>query len=590
MLAAESADTKQLILLADQTSQTNQLTSFPFYLFLRLRVLQQPSHNSKCKLTAANLWVALLIGANSCAWFQTAVVVTNMKNFPLSRGTVSGILKGYVGLSAAMYTVIYGAILNKSDSAFLLFLALGLPVICFCVMYFIRPCTPASGEDSSEHGHFLFTKGACILLAIYLLAVTIINDKFSLAKPISYTFFGIMVLFLLAPFAIPIKMTFFPASKKPVNSSEKLPFIEGASSIKEPLLEASPTTARSVPVTTTADCVASLAGDVLKESPSEPSTRIDMDEEIASEFDNLRASDEGLSDPRRVEKEESFLASTVLESEDDTESKYHMREHPLASFVESFVGGDNEASRMNILLALGFGARGLRRGEEFKFHEAVFKADFWLLWLVYFIGVGTGVTVLNNLAQIGFAQGEYDTSVLLALFAFFNFVGRLGGGVFSEHLVRSKNIPRTILMSMAQAVMVVTFLLYRSSLGATLYAATVLLGICYGVHSAVMTPVASELFGLKHVGVIYNFIQLGNPLGAALFSVLLAGNIYDAEAAKQGVSTCMGASCFGLTYLVLAGVCGLGVILGLILTIRIRPVYQRLYGSGSFYILQSSAT
>lgn len=145
-------------------------------------------------------------------------------------------------------------------------------------------------------------------------------------------------------------------------------------------------------------------------------------------------------------------------------------------------------------------------------------------------------------------------------------------------------------MSMAQAVMVVTFLLYRSSLGATLYAATVLLGICYGVHSAVMTPVASELFGLKHVGVIYNFIQLGNPLGAALFSVLLAGNIYDAEAAKQGVSTCMGASCFGLTYLVLAGVCGLGVILGLILTIRIRPVYQRLYGSGSFYILQSSAT
>ena len=45
-----------------------------------------------------------------------------------------------------------------------------------------------------------------------------------------------------------------------------------------------------------------------------------------------------------------------------------------------------------------------------------------------------------------------------------------------------------------------------------------------------MTPTASELFGLKHVGVIYNLIQLGNPIGAAFFSVLLAGNLYDAEA------------------------------------------------------------
>ena len=70
------------------------------------------------------------------------------------------------------------------------------------------------------------------------------------------------------------------------------------------------------------------------------------------------------------------------------------------------------------------------------FTEALVKADYWLLFFVYFVGVGTGVTVLNNLAQIGIAQGMEDTTNLLSLFSFFNFVGRLGGGVVSEYFVR----------------------------------------------------------------------------------------------------------------------------------------------------------
>jgi predicted MFS family arabinose efflux permease len=65
------------------------------------------------------------------------------------------------------------------------------------------------------------------------------------------------------------------------------------------------------------------------------------------------------------------------------------------------------------------------------------KADFWLLFIVYFCGVGTGVTVLNNLAQVGMAVGADDTTILLCLFGFCNFVGRILGGSVSEYFVRS---------------------------------------------------------------------------------------------------------------------------------------------------------
>ncbi|GMP34593.1 hypothetical protein CsSME_00007399 [Camellia sinensis var. sinensis] len=452
------------------------------------------------------LWIALCIATNCNAWFGTAVLVTNMRNFPLSRGTVAGILKGYVGLSAAVYAEVYSIVLNNSASELLLFLTIGLPIICLAMMYFIRSCTPASGEDSSVHVHFRFTQASSICLAVYVLTTVILKATLSLSNAISYTFIAIMIILLMSPIAIPIKMTLFPANSRtlgpPVGSSDDLVSGEGDANQIDPLLV-----------------------------PSSSETN-------------------------------------------------------LGNFLES-----DYTSDVDMLLAMGEGAvnkkRKPKRGEDFKFREAIIKADFWLLWLVYFLGVGPGVTVLNNLAQIGTSLGVDDTTILLCLFSFCNFLGRLGGGAVSEHFVRSKTIPRTVWTALTQIIMIITFLLYASALNGTLYAATALLGICYGVQFAIMIPTASELFGLKHFGIIYNFMLLGNPIGALLFSGLLAGYVYDAEVAKQQGSTCLGPNCYRLTFLVLAGVCGLGTILTVILTIRIRSVYQMLYAGGSFRLPSS---
>ncbi|XP_047947338.1 protein NUCLEAR FUSION DEFECTIVE 4-like [Salvia hispanica] len=449
------------------------------------------------------LWIALCIATHGSAWLGTAVLVTNMRNFPISRGAVAGILKGYVGLSAAVFTEVYTMALDGSASKLLLLLTLGIPVIGLLMMYFIRPCTPASGEDSAEHSHFLFTQAASLILAVYLLSTTILKDLFPFSNTISYMLIAIMIVLLMAPLSIPLKMTMFPSNhKRPVVSTGVVGEI-GYTNETNPML-----------------------------TPSSSTTY-------------------------------------------------------LGSFYEP-----EEIPEVDLLLAVGEGAvkkkRKPRRGEDFTFREAVVKADFWLLWSVYFLGVGSGVTVLNNLAQIGVSLGVKDATVLLSLFSFCNFLGRLGAGVVSEHFVRSKTIPRTFCLAVAQALMVVSFLLYASALSGTLYAATALLGICYGTQFSVMIPTASELFGLKDFGVIFNFMQLGNPVGALVFSSLLASQVYESEAAKQTGSSCVGPSCFRLTFLVLAGICGLGTSLSIVLSIRIRPVYRMLYAGGSFRLPESS--
>ncbi|KAJ1385878.1 Nodulin-like [Sesbania bispinosa] len=459
------------------------------------------------------LWIALVIAANSCAWLTTSILVTNMRNFPASRGTVAGILKGYGGISAAVFTEVFRAVLNNSPSNFLLFLTLGIPALCFSVMFFVRPCTPASGDNPAEKGYFLFIQVSSVVLGVYLLVTTTLDYILPINQIVSYILVVVMVLLLMAPLAIPLKMTLYPRKATEAETPEQKvgssdwQIQEGKEDNTTPLLTSSSTSA--------------------------------LDPDGSSEVSRLLAEGEGAVVPTKKRRP--------------------------------------------------------RRGEDFKFTEALVKADFWLLFFVYFVGVGTGVTVVNNLAQVGNAQGVEDTSILLSVFSFFNFVGRLGGGMVSEHFVRTKTIPRTIWMTFTQIVMIILYLLFAYAVNGTLYPAIAILGICYGVQFSILIPTVSELFGLQHFGLFFNFMCLVNPLGALLFSALLAGTIYDNETAKQhglgliGSSlTCLGPNCFKVTFLVLAGVSAAGSITSIILTIRIKPVYQMLYSGGSFRLPQAS--
>ncbi|GAB2216869.1 hypothetical protein Droror1_Dr00000016 [Drosera rotundifolia] len=48
----------------------------------------------------------LCMGGNNTTWMNTIVLVTCIRNFRKNRGPVAGILKGYVGFSTAIFTVL----------------------------------------------------------------------------------------------------------------------------------------------------------------------------------------------------------------------------------------------------------------------------------------------------------------------------------------------------------------------------------------------------------------------------------------------------------------------------------------------------
>lgn len=112
----------------------------------------------------------------------------------------------------------------------------------------------------------------------------------------------------------------------------------------------------------------------------------------------------------------------------------------------------------------------------------------------------------------------------------------------------------------------------------SLYIGSIVVGICYGIRLAITVPTASELFGLKYYGLIYNILILNLPLGSFLFSGLLAGILYDMQAttASEGGNTCVGAHCYRLVFIIMAIACVIGFGLDILLSIRTKNLYKKI--------------
>ncbi|CAI7855059.1 unnamed protein product [Closterium sp. NIES-54] len=203
---------------------------------------------------------------------------------------------------------------------------------------------------------------------------------------------------------------------------------------------------------------------------------------------------------------------------------------------------ERRRKQAELLLAVGEGAvrvgggrrrSGPRRGQDFTLQQAAVKADFWLLFVSFLCGTGSGLTAINNLAQMGAAQGYSSVRVFLSLLSVSNFVGRLLAGYASEHVVKDHMMPRPLLLLLAQALMAIGHIFFALAFPSSLHLGSVIVGLCYGVHWSIMPATASEIFGLKHFGMLYNTLTAACPMGSFVFSGMIAGYLYDRESEKD---------------------------------------------------------
>lgn len=269
------------------------------------------------------------MGGNSTTWMNTAVLVTCIRNFRRNRGPVSGILKGYVGLSTAIFTDLCTALFSNDPASFLVLLAVVPFVVCLAAVFFLREIPPASSaaEDNEETRYFAVFNIVAVVVAVYLQSYDIIGIKTGV---FSVAFASILLFLLASPIAIPFHS--FIRSLNHVGEQED---VEGR--IQEPLLR--------------------------------------------SEI--------------RAEKEVVAVAAAATAE----------KKRPAL-------------------------------GEDHTIMEAMLTVDFWVLFVSFLCGVGTGLAVMNNMGQIGLALGYTDVSIFVSMTSIWGFFGRILSGTLSEHFLK----------------------------------------------------------------------------------------------------------------------------------------------------------
>lgn len=281
----------------------------------------------------AQMCIFLCMGGNSTTWMNTAVLVTCIRNFRKNRGPVSGILKGYVGLSTAIFTDLCTALFSSSPSSFLLMLSIVPAVVCVAAMVFLReePGAATEEDDQQETLFFSIFNGVAVVIAVYLLVFDLSGHHGHL---LSTAFAAVLFVLLAAPLGVPFYLW----------------------------------TKQIIPTP--------LRGDV---------------------------------------EEEAATVNT-----------------PLLRGETAAAGGEEAANNWKPAAA----ARRPVIGEEHTIMEAAQSPDFWLLFVSFLCGVGTGLAVMNNMGQIGLAMGYADVSIFVSMTSIWGFFGRIGSGSISEYFLR----------------------------------------------------------------------------------------------------------------------------------------------------------
>uniref|UniRef100_J3LTS4 Uncharacterized protein n=1 Tax=Oryza brachyantha TaxID=4533 RepID=J3LTS4_ORYBR len=159
--------------------------------------------------------IYICVGANSQSFANTGALVTCVKNFPESRGIVLGLLKGFVGLSGAIFTQLYLAIYGDDAKSLVLLIAWLPAAISILFVHTVRimPYRPSRRRDggasaaTSNDAFFCFLY-ISIALAVYLLTMIVVQNQTTFSHTAYVVSATALLLVLFLPLVVVIKQEY----------------------------------------------------------------------------------------------------------------------------------------------------------------------------------------------------------------------------------------------------------------------------------------------------------------------------------------------------------------------------------------------
>ncbi|NP_001309807.1 uncharacterized protein LOC103632070 [Zea mays] len=454
------------------------------------------------------------VGANSQAFANTGALVTCVNNFPETRGVVLGILKGFVGLSGAVYAQLYQALYGGEDAESLILLVAWLPAavsVAFVhtIRYMPYPRRRRSGggggQETSSDPFFCFLY-LSIALACFLLVMIVVQGQ----VPFSRAAYGVaaapLLILLLMPLGVVVKQEYKIYRERQLDAAADPP-----------------------PTIAVVDAGA----------PPVPSS---------------------------VQMSSAAATAAVEETEQQQQA------------------ATSSASSSCCLGSLGgWGVRTMfrppARGEDYTILQALVSVDMLVLFVATTCGMGGTLTAIDNMGQIGKSLGYPAKSVntFVSLISIWNYAGRVAAGYVSEAALARHRVPRPLLLTGVLLLACAGHALIALGAPRSLYAASVVVGFCFGAQWPLVFAIVSELFGLRRFSTLHNLGGLASPVGSYILNVRVAGRLYDAAAARQRGGSgrvCLGVECYRRSFLIITAATAAGALVSLVLVWRTWRFYR----------------
>jgi OFA family oxalate/formate antiporter-like MFS transporter len=159
----------------------------------------------------------------------------------------------------------------------------------------------------------------------------------------------------------------------------------------------------------------------------------------------------------------------------------------------------------------------VRQQADYAPLEMVRTWPFYAIWLTYFVGSAVGLTAIGEAAplirEMAGQSAVLTAGAALGVMSFFNGVGRLAWGSFSDRAGRKA----TLAAMCALSFLACAFILPGASGFWRVLAGLCVVGFCYGGFLAVIPSMTADFYGPKNIGANYGIVF--SAWGAAGFLV-----------------------------------------------------------------------
>ncbi|KAL2643394.1 hypothetical protein R1flu_010981 [Riccia fluitans] len=490
------------------------------------------------------LWqmcIVMFLGGNSTTWMTTACLTTSLRNFPESRGPVTGILKGFVGLSSAIFTVICSSFFTGSSQAFILLLVFVPLLICIVGAFFLREVPSSTGPEEyvEEEKCFSSLNILAIAIALYLLGYTLIfrdvEETFS-SRIISKFVPWILLILLVSPIIVPMRLLVDDWFITEKNRKETANLENG---IKEPLLQKVVLTA--------------AAGGGPAQGNVRESVTCETAKSKGGDAYNGKQLEEGDDNKKQLGDDHSMLEA--------------LRTLDFWLLFVGYLTGIGAAMATNNNVAQIGGSLGF--GDVTMFVSLMSIFGFF------------GRIISGTLSEYYFRSKAIPRTVWMAASKIPMVIGFLilafptpGALIIGSTLTGAcLGFHATIIVPVASEMfglksfgLILNVINLDMSLGSFLF--SYLAGAVYDYESQhTKLPLGKDYRS-------QDGLTVGSTNGVNMWSDLI--RFSEVATAAEGETQCYGSHCFELLFLVMAFVLAIGFMLDVILTLRVRPLYRKL--------------